>query len=230
MGAGLAHVRRTHQWLLIVAIVLGVPRERARHPAAGRERRRRVAVGLAQRHGPRKHAGKPLREGVGSARDRLAGARVFCWQPAWRSRAARATGRARMRRRRADAAAALGGTPPRWLLVAGRRVRGLSGGHARAIRPREHPEPDGRLLPLRRAACAGGERVGRGHRLPAARAARRDPSSSRSQRSRLLLATLRAVLAAGADRGDRDRRHRGRAGLHRRAQPQRPASTAPTAR
>ena len=44
-SASRAFARRLQRLLLAVAVVLGLARERARHPAAGGERRRRLAVG-----------------------------------------------------------------------------------------------------------------------------------------------------------------------------------------
>ena len=120
-------------------------RERARDPAAGRFGGGRVAVVVAEKHDPAEHLGKPLWRGVGPARDRLAGAGV----PA---------------RRGAQATHALAVRPDR-------AVRRLPGGHAGAQRPREHPEPHRRVLPLRRPARARRERMGGRHRLPAAGAA-----------------------------------------------------------
>ncbi len=112
-------------------------------------------------------------------------------------------------------ASALAPLPPRWLLGADRRRRGLPGDHARAQRPREHPEPHRRLPPLRHPARARRERLGRRDRLPAARAGSRDPRARPSRAQPAAARDARAVLPARARRGDRDRGDRGRAGLYR---------------
>ncbi len=152
-------------------------RERARDPAAGGERSGRLAVVIAERHGHRKHDAQPLRRSVGRAGDRLAGAR---------SPAARDLGAA-------GQATALGPRPAR------PRLR-LPGDHARAGRPREHPESDRDLLPVRRRARAGGERVGRRDRLPAAGAARGDPRAAARRSHQAAAGGARTVLAARARR------------------------------
>ena len=181
---------------------------------------------FAERLDPRKHARKPLRQGVGAARDRLGRARRAA---RWRLRAAasrdaiRACSRPRRRRRaarwRSTLAPARAGDPR-----AARDRRALPGDHAGAGRSREHPEPGRRVLPLRRAARARGERVGRRDRLPAARAARRDPPARARRAQPAAARDARALLPARARRGDRDRGDRRDAGVHRRAQPARPAA------
>ena len=122
MAGGLADLCQAHAITAGSRGRVGPPRERARHPAAGRERGRRVAVGVAEKHDPAKHPGKPLRRGVGTAGDRLAGAgrSADARQDAPTPRAARTD----------------------------RALRGLPGDDSGAQRPREHPEPDGGVLSL----------------------------------------------------------------------------------
>ena len=106
--------------LLILAVVLGVARERARHPAARRERSRRFAVGVPEKHGSPEHDRKPVRGGVGPASDRLVGA--------------------------GSSADGGDGAPAPLAARTDRDRRSVPRGHARAQRPREHPEPDRRVL------------------------------------------------------------------------------------
>ena len=156
-GPGLARVR-----LAPAAIVRGRDRarrarERARRAVAGRERRGRVAVGFAERLDRRQHPGKPLRQGVGPACDRLGTARRAAAGGGAMGRDAIPS----CEQTSPDAdTLALTPPPPRVVPRAARDRRRLPGDHPGVGRSREHRESRRRVLPLRRSARAGGRASG----------------------------------------------------------------------
>ncbi len=203
--------------LLYAAVVLGLLVSVLGVLLQGASAVGRVAVGFAERRRAEGHAGKPLRHRVGGARAGLAGAR--------RCAAARAGARARRSRATLRAGeTTLSAAPPRWLLA----LLALGGAYL-AITPAlaghaSIESPTGVFFASDVLHVLVGERVGRRDRVPAARAAGRD-ARARRRRSRTAAAGgARALLAAGARRGGRDRGHGRRAGVHRRAQPARPAA------
>ena len=112
--------------------------------------------------------------------------------------------------------------PRPWLLALIGSGRRLSRCHAGALRPCERSEPDRGLLPLRRPARARRERLGRRDRLPAVRAAGRDPAARAFTTKPPAAGDARALLAHRAGRrGHIAITGRG-AGVYRRAQPARP--------
>ncbi len=198
-------------------------RQRARRAAAGRERRRRVAVELAERLDRRKHAGQPLRQGVGRARDRLGPARRAAAGGAGRSardaiRVLR--GRAReprepgadRRARRASCSRCLRSAPPTWRSPPRWPDTRASRARSRVFFPSD-------VLHV----LAGGVWVGGiACLLLALPAATRRLRGRRAQPA--AAGDARALLAARARRGGRDRRDRRDSGVHRRAQPARPVA------
>ena len=213
--AGLARVRETAREAARVRRRARRDRERARRPAAGRERRRRVAVDLAERLDRRKHAGKPLRQGVGRARDRLAAARRAAVgeqgdrqerDPGARVESRRARGPTLTRARRARCSRC--SRSARCYLA----ITPALAGHASI------ESPVGVFFPSDVLHVARRQRVGRRDRLPAARAARRDAPARGPRAKPAAARDARALLAARARRRDRDRRDRRDPGLHRRAQ------------
>ena len=194
-------------------------RQRARRPAAGSQRRGRVAVELAESHGHRKHARKPLRRGCGRCGRSTGCCSARCCSPRERAGRDPCPARSTLGRRPRPRAARGVRRPPR-VAAGGARARlRLPRDHPGARRSRQHPEPDAACSSPPTCSTSWPPACGWGGSPACCSRCPLRPGSSRArERTRLLLGDAARVLAARARSGDRDRRHGRGPGLHRRAQ------------